>query len=374
MHCSTKKRKPIKKVILIVCIVFVLFLSGILIVKCANHPQNTVDSIYITDYTYNALNNLQISKDSCVLMTSLDNKLYLYVKHGYGNNKQFQNKLSVFENGGLVEVSQTDMEILAFVGEYMYGYRCDDQEYCTIYAYNIKTGQETELVTLDNTVCWNSYISNSFFTTDGVYGLPNRSTKDENGHIADYFAIEKDCVTPLHNHRNEYRLGNRVYYEDVNYYSSTIYCQEDGKDAVALDISEGYPFIIPVDQGLLIYVTEYFSTEAECLYFITEESAEPICLFAEGNHSYSTAINMHNEDVYISIGRVSEGGFVAISWDSLNGTYRINLKDKSVKKLSDKVYSGLFIFDNSGIFACDMGSNVYKLDFDGNIEALLLKE
>lgn len=357
-----------------VCIVFVLLGVGMLIVKHTRLPHNSIDAAYITDYTYNAFNNLQISKDSCVLMTSLDNKLYLYFRQGYGNNKQFQNKLTVFENGELVEVSAIDMEVLAFVGEYMYGYRSDNQGSCTIYAYNIETGCKTELVTLDSTICWNAYISGSYFDMSGAYYLPDRATKDENGHIADYFKIEKDSAVPLYSHRNEYRLQGRVYYEDVNYYSSTVYCQEDGKAAAALDISDGYPFMIPIDQGLLIYVADYYSTPAECLYFITEESADPVCLFTERDHSYSTAINMYNENVYISIGRVSSDGFVAIPFDPVNGTYRINLEDRSVKKLSEKVYSGLFIFDNSGIFACDMDSNVYKLDFDGNIDALLLEE
>ena len=36
-------------------------------------------------------------------------------------------------------------------------------------------------------------------------------------------------------------------------------------------------------------------------------------------------------------------------------------------KLSDAVYTGLYIFDDEGIYACDGKGRIYFLDFDANV-------
>ena len=58
--------------------------------------------------------------------------------------------------------------------------------------------------------------------------------------------------------------------------------------------------------------------------------------------------------------------------DNVKGTYRINLDDYSMEKISDMIFDGMFIFDDAGIFACDENNKVYKLDFDGNVIKRLL--
>ena len=89
---------------------------------------------------------------------------------------------------------------------------------------------------------------------------------------------------------------------------------------------------------------------------------------------------MYRDTVYLSVKRYQNGGTYgaggseSIPDDTVSGTYRISLSDCSSEKISDEIYSGLFIFDDSGIFACDENGRVYWLDFDGNVIGTLLEE
>ena len=130
--------------------------------------------------------------------------------------------------------------------------------------------------------------------------------------------------------------------------------------------------IIPCENGILIHN----AISPDMLYFVDGVSGEIIELFSVDAERTISAVNVYNEFVYLSFLRYldyDQMWFGLYKNDSLSGTYRISLTDYSVEKISDIVYDGLFIFDDSGIFACDRKNNVYKLDFEGNLIMTLLE-
>ena len=124
--------------------------------------------------------------------------------------------------------------------------------------------------------------------------------------------------------------------------------------------------MIPCDNGLLIHN----ETNGDFLYFIEAESGDVIELFTVDCIYAVSAVNVHDGYAYLSFVRYTKYGPLGIGGkqdenDALNGTYRISLTDYSVEKISDESYNGLFIFDDTGIYACNEEGSIYKLDFDG---------
>ena len=129
-----------------------------------------------------------------------------------------------------------------------------------------------------------------------------------------------------------------------------------------------------MEHGLLVYAQGW----SHLLYFINE-NGEVSELFDADCFRSGSAITVYRDTVYLSVkryqngGNFGAGGSESIPDDTASGTYRIRLSDKSVEKLSGENYSGLFIFDNAGIFACDENGSVYLLDFDGNVINTLME-
>ena len=89
-----------------------------------------------------------------------------------------------------------------------------------------------------------------------------------------------------------------------------------------------------------------------------------------------SAVTVVGSDVYFSLDRWEEEyGFYQLRHfknDTIPGTYRISLKDFSMKKISDEIYDGLYNFDDTCLYVC-YKQNIYQIDFDGNVQKVLLK-
>ena len=126
--------------------------------------------------------------------------------------------------------------------------------------------------------------------------------------------------------------------------------------------------MIPCEEGLLIHN----ETNGDFLYFVEADTGNAVALYtAECIYAYS-AVNVYGDNAYLSFVRYTQWGPLGLGGqvsedDELNGTYRISLKDYSVTKISDEIYNGLFIFDDSGIYACNSDGQICKLDFNGNV-------
>lgn len=225
---------------------------------------------------------------------------------------------------------------------------------------NLANGNTEYLSTIPN-VSWHDI----FFAEDrtSCY-IPKDREKTEGYYIAKDGALSESVEIP-----ERYTLGNNQYaMENAN----LVRYDEAGNRVV---IKENLPTktrcLIPCNNGLLLYS----GNAGNALRYIPEDSQELIELFCHSGYAH-TAVNVHNDYVYLSYERLNEQKFDFIATrakdDTIFGTYRISLKDYSVERLNDVIYDGLYIFDDTGIYATKDGC-IYKLDFDGNVIMTLME-
>ncbi|MBQ6569520.1 MAG: hypothetical protein IJL87_04620 [Clostridia bacterium] len=52
------------------------------------------------------------------------------------------------------------------------------------------------------------------------------------------------------------------------------------------------------------------------------------------------------------------------------GTYKIDLSDFSSEKISDKIFNGMFNFDDKALYCCTDEGEVYRMSPDGELTLL----
>lgn len=151
----------------------------------------------------------------------------------------------------------------------------------------------------------------------------------------------------------EYKLGEYTYSYTADGY---IVCYDSNGVLVDLGHEFRWDYIIPCEKGLLI--AEYYGAP---LHLVRQEDNEIVTLV---DYSVTTCdgIAVYGDDVYIT---TIDG--------ERSGVYRVSLTDYSIDKLSDTGYWGLYIFDDTGIFAVDPEGSIDKLDWDGNCVQTVLK-
>jgi len=143
----------------------------------------------------------------------------------------------------------------------------------------------------------------------------------------------------------------------------------EDENQILLELPYGEKSMIPCENGLLIHNEQ----EGNLLYFI-DEDGKLSQLFTVDCMFSNSSVTVSGSDVYLSFERFKEHGSFGMRKydnDELEGTYRISLNDFSAEKLSSAYYDGMYIFDESGIYATAEGS-VYYLDHDANVIATIL--
>lgn len=142
--------------------------------------------------------------------------------------------------------------------------------------------------------------------------------------------------------------------------------------ATELDIENHGCAIYPCAEGLLIHttrgriplslvrfdgsVTPIF--EVDCLDSVS-------CFNCYGDYAFLSFVRYEKWDSM-------DYWLLPYENDTISGTYRIDLTDFSAKKISDNIYRGIFIFDNTSIFVCDKNEGVYQIDLNGNLMTTLI--
>lgn len=201
-----------------------------------------------------------------------------------------------------------------------------------------------------------------YYSEDSVFYYP--ADKEKNAY---YPIVGKNIGDPV-DACESFQLNGRTYMlQDGFNDNHVVYYDQSGQvHSLEEDIPWGFKSLIPCDQGLLVHNEE----QGDLLYLIEKESGEVIELFTVECMTSISAVNVHGDYAYLSFKRYEkhgEIGMLSYENDTLEGTYRISLTDYSVEKISDDIYNGLFIFDDTGIYATNKDDEIYKLDFDGNI-------
>lgn len=165
-----------------------------------------------------------------------------------------------------------------------------------------------------------------------------------------------------------YYIGDREYsvIENKGYLQESILVTDKYGNGEELHLRHANSrALIPVENGILIH-NEGYNT---LLYYISKDGDIEVLFNITGLCSYSS-IAVIDADVYISVKRYEKFGSIGMlryENDDVDGTYRINIVDSSVTKVSDRIYNGLYYFGGEQLYACDEYSNVYILDFIGSI-------
>lgn len=326
----------------------------------------TEQPVNINAREYNHANNCQ--KNASVWMAEHDGRLLFYSRWctDVSERTKYYNQLSVFEDGTATRLDSADAVILARQGDYIYYYAWSDIELgkdkYDLYCLNAANGKKTYLASVN----WQP--EHSFVSADDgtLYILADNSE-------GRFYPVAGNTVGSQAVPKETYLLNDNVYSTEGEITKQLYVTDSSGIKKKIDNIPGGEINIIPCDAGLLVHNPK----DRDMLFLIDAETNELINLFPVSDGHPESTVNIHGNDVFLSFSRdfyhEDIDSYAPIENDTLVGTYRISMDDFSVKKISDSVYTGLYIFDDSGIFACDDNSHIYKLDFDGNTVLTLLE-
>lgn len=319
-------------------------------------------------------NNDQIRSE--IFLCAYDGKLYFVrEKRGTLDSNPYSGWLCLLEDGAIKKISKLShnsyLSVCGASGAFIY--YCEHNSSNTenaIYSFSFESGQTTLLST--------EKASGNYgvFSKDGSLFIALSPIKYKHLAFLPVSGNEADAVTE--DERDwSYRLGSREYYlkDEPGELAGVVWCREESGEVTALPLEwADSRSLIPVDHGLLVNAKGW----SHLLYYISE-TGEVSELFDADCFRTKSAVTVYRDAVYLSVkryqngGNFGAGGSESIPDDTVSGTYRISLSDKSTEKLSREVYSGLFIFDDAGICACDENGSVYVLDFDGKVIDVLME-
>lgn len=309
---------------------------------CSNsHPANRVQSPFRMD------------------LMSYEGELYLFKEEGLFD----QYTLCKFSDGRVKNVFRPKecYRFLGLVNEYLY-YSVDGEEVFveTIRCYNLKTNKDIALCTEK----LNSAFASIGYSEDGSIFIP--VFQSDSTDPAQYIQIKGDKVIATDSPGMGFQLGERNYsIRAIEYYHEVVCSDGRYPDEPLVRYGGNWPRIIPFEKGLLIHNSE----GGTILKWIDINGNETI-LFSVPCMDAVSAANIHGSDVYFSFMRFEEYGSIGMRRyenDTLEGTYRLSLKDFTFEKINDWIFNGLYNFDDTGFYCTDDKYNIYKMDFDGNV-------
>ena len=287
-----------------------------------------------------------------------------------------------FENGQttlvipLVQSDTDHIDILGMSGKYVYYYSSyygndsDLDHDVQLLCCDLETGEVTGLYS----ALFRGNRSVQYLDEASVR-IPVRSKEDSfqtlylNVQGNEVLSVSDDPAGP-----KPFAAGGREYYiEDKNDIPEHVMVRTADGESAELPLGRGFErSLIKTEKGLLIH--NY--GQRDLLYYVDEEGTVTE-LFSVPCSLSDSAVTVYHNVVYLSLMRYEKGassglGMEGYKNDAVKGTYRIDLEDGSAEKISDRIFNGMYIFDDTGIFACDDDNRVYKLDFDGNVIKRLL--
>ena len=337
--------------------------------------------VYVTDqpiiFDPSTENNSVIIQDQAKLWLGFwEENLYIYPiyhPHVFGSAAQY---LSRLEPGKLSRVSRlsvagetsSDMTTIAGqIGSELYFFSSADQM-CSLHKIDLVTGK-TALV-------WSgqSSISRNDIRIEGNE-LWLRLFND--GIQGDYLHVREGHAHVISNMLRPYSLGGKEYILDFKTGSDPhVLFREKGGEWMDTGLKCGSKSsLITTPYGLLVHNKAYANSGEQALYYI-QPTGEIVELFSFPCLYSVSAINIFREKLIFSVKRYEEYdeiGMKRYQNDEIEGSYIISLTELTVEKVDDMVFDGLYIFDDSGILACDEDCNIYKLDCNGNVIDILLE-
>ncbi len=333
-----------------------------------NTPKVTKEPVVITDSFYNYANYCQ--SDAYVYMGEENGQLYFNILRYYSSIMSNKIKLldyfSVFENGTIRKIKKIENSIWdtpiangqIYYWKHSSGHYDVDGTYDLV-SYDIDTEEERTITSM------REVIINRFIDSSGTIRFS--SGGDE------YYAIPPD-LSVISAERPGFQAGEYTYSLSYRNKSDPVIIRTDraGNEEI-IELEYGHETLIPCDYGVLVHN----QGQEHLLYLIDNEGCIQELFYVPCMYSGST-INVYGDYAYISFRRYEKYGKLGLAGvsfenDTLQGTWRISLSTGESEKISDNIYNGIYIFDNTGMYVCDDESNIYKLNFEGEIIQVLLE-
>ena len=305
-------------------------------------------------------------------------KLYFCSRKGiFSNRTEYGRKLYVFEDGEAHEVARLSQNVSEFhmmgqSGAHLYYWvkKWEKSKQYSLYCYDLSTNSKQVIYQGEP-----HGKKTSYFAEDGTCYFPLDVEHPEDVpqfvHVSGTEVLE---VCPL---TKGYPLGDRTYevvagYGDVE--AERIFCKD--RDGITTELTfekcrASMRAIIPCAGGLLIH-NDRLST---MLYYICDDG-EMTLLFSLPCLASQSSVQTCGSTVYLSVKRyvsLGEIGMRRLENDTEEGTWRIDLKDGTKEKINDYIFCGMYNFDDTCIYCCDEDGNIYRMELDGEVSPILVR-
>ena len=337
-------------VIWVACILFfaILCFISVQLLKIMLTPYQ-VTSSEIAVHRAGTDNNNACQNNADVDIFPVNGTLYYFIKNwtpSLGRRSKFSGKLCTIENGR-IHVIQRVSTIYGNDYRFIY-YKYNDQ----LMAYDTQSGKASVLTQIPEyaryDVVQQSDGTLTFFAAD----TDTECCSVKNGIMLE---LRSGITAPT-----QYILGGKQY----SVKRMHVYC--DGEDITDQFGDASFRAIVPYQEGLLLINDGY----GNLIYYI-QTDGQIVGVFPEFEcFSSESSINFYEHYIFVSFLRWEDWdesglGIKRFEDDQLAGTYRIDIRDFSIEKLSDKIYSGMYIFDDSGIYTCNRDGDISKINFNG---------
>lgn len=339
-----------KRMIWVVCILFWVILCFVLVqsLKISLTPYQVTNAAIVVHQTGTDNNNVY-QNNADVDIFPVNGTLHYFIKNwppSLGLRSKFSGKLCTIENGR-IHVLQKASIVYGNDDRFIY-YGFDDQ----LMAYDTQSGKASMLTQLPEYARYDVVLQ-----SDGTLAFFTADTDTECFSVKNGTILEpQDGITAP----SDYILGGKQYSVRRGY----VYCQ--GEDITDRFGDASFRAIVPYHEGLLLINDGY----GNLMYYI-QEDGRIVDVFPKFTCFCSeSSINFYEHYIFVSFLRWEDWdesglGIKRFENDQLAGTYRIDIRDFSIKKISDKIYSGMYIFDDSGIYTCSREGDISKISFSG---------
>ena len=339
-------------------------------------PSNNV----VIHPTYESPAN-QYQYGASVWMREYNGELWFaYNDGGLHHKNPYDLWLCAFEDGGVTKklkmAEEEYTQILGYNSHYLY--------YCfTPNSKEIEIPQKSligcDMDTLEKTViqpATDVYEKNAIVYGDDTIRLPLNG-EQKNG-IQFYLHLDGKSVIGVSTLEHGFMAGENEYSISIQdpAKADQILCKSPDGRITITSSKMGWAeerSIIPTDSGILVHNV----SGDHMLYFICKDGTVRELFRAECERSLSS-VTVYKDVAYLSFMRFEKHSSGWLGWDryendTIEGTYAIDLNRFTYTKISDEIYDGMYIFDDTGIYACDRNKCIYKLDFNGNVLETLMK-
>lgn len=344
-----------RKWLLYVLFLLVAIISFSAMFSTSSQYHITDSDVTVCSNSHNSANQYQVN--ASVRLFAWNGQLYFF-PCGPNAKKQFYGELCVFEDKTVKSILDANWVYAVENGFIYYEEPNDTSKQSTkLKCYDIEAAKSIEVAVVDDL-----WANDAFIDETGVCYIP------KDFRLSAYYVLKDGEIREQTKIPNQYSVGNKWFIIENG--DLVCYHESGEKEVLINSVGIGKLSIVPCNSGLLVMN----NGATDLLYFISGDNGQISELFTFEGFSTESAVNVHGEWVYVSFSRYKSLEGCSISKfenDTMEGTYRINLSDRTAEKLSDTIYDGLYIFDDTGIYACKAG-RIYKLDFNGDVIMTLL--